>query len=103
MGYVDASWTLGADATAQMVCRILNQMKKEGVVEVMPKRSDYEKQHMAEEPLMRLTSTYVKKAKDVIPKAGATGQWRARSYYYKDILMAWFGDIKTGMEWVRGV
>lgn len=102
-GYVDASWTLGADATAQLICRMLKQMRKEGVVEVIPRRSEYEKQHMMEEPLLRLTSTYVKKGKDVLPKAGATGQWRARSYYYKDIMMAWFGDIKTGTEWVRGV
>lgn len=103
MGYVDASWTLGADATAQMVCRILLQMQKEGVKEIVPRRSDYEKEHMEEVPLLRLTSTYVKRAKDVTPKTGSTGQWRPRSYYYKDILMAWFGDIKTGTEWVRGV
>ena len=103
MGYVDASWTLGADATAQLVCRLLKKMKKDGVKEVVPRRSEYEKEHMAELPLLRLTSTYVKTAKDVIPKTGATGQWRPRSYYYKDIMMAWFGDIRTGLEWVRDV
>lgn len=103
IGYVDASWTLGADATAQMVCRILNRMRKEGVVEVVPRMSDSEKMAMTEAPLMRLQSTYVKKASAVLPKAGSTGQWRARSYYYRDIWMAWFGDIKSGMEWVRGV
>ena len=57
MGYVDASWTLGADATAQLVCRMFKQMKKESVVEVVPRRSEYEKQHMTEEPLLKLTST----------------------------------------------
>ncbi|KAK5108247.1 hypothetical protein LTR62_008631 [Meristemomyces frigidus] len=103
IGYVDASWTLGADATAQMVCRILNRMKKEGVVEVVPRMSASEKAGMREEPVLKLTSTYVKKAVNVLPKAGATGQWRARSYYFKDMLMAWFGDIKTGMEWIREV
>ncbi|KAK3067281.1 hypothetical protein LTR53_015934 [Teratosphaeriaceae sp. CCFEE 6253] len=103
MGYVDASWTLGADATAQLVCRIMKQMKKESVKEIVPRRTAEEKANMVEKPLLRLTSTYVKSAKDVIPKTGATGQWRPRSYYYKDILMAWFGDIKTGTEWVRGV
>ncbi|KAK5697508.1 hypothetical protein LTR97_007646 [Elasticomyces elasticus] len=86
MGYVDASWTLGADATAQMVCRILKQMEKENVKEVVPRRSEYEKEHMEEQPLIRLTSTYVKRAKDMTPKTGSTGQWRPRSYYYKDIL-----------------
>ena len=103
VGYVDASWTLGADATAQMMCRMFNQMRKEGVVEVIPRRTEEEKENMNEMPLLKLQSTYVKKAKDALPKAGDTGQWRARSFYYKDIMMAWFGDLKTGMEWVRGV
>ena len=103
IGYVDASWTLGADATAQLVCRMLKQMRKEGVVEVVPRRTEEEKASMQEQPLLRLSSTYVKKARDIVPKAGDRGQWRARSYYFKDILMAWFGDIKSGTEWVRGV
>lgn len=98
-GYVDASWTLGADATAQLVCRMLRQMSKERVVEIVPKRSKQEKLDMQEEPLLRLSSTYIRRAKDLLPKAGATGQWRARSYYLKDIWTAWFGDIRTGIEW----
>ena len=103
IGYVDASWTLGADATAQMMCRIFNQMKKEKVVEVVPRLTDKEKKNMGEKPVLRLTSTYVKEGKAQLPKAGDKGQWRPRSYYFEDILMAWFGDIKTGMEWIRGV
>jgi cation diffusion facilitator CzcD-associated flavoprotein CzcO len=102
-GYVDASWTLGADATAQMVCRILKQMKKEGVVEVVPRRSEEEKKTLEEAPLLKLTSTYITKARNVLPKAGSAGPWKPRSYYYQDIMMAWFGNIKHGMEWTRGV
>jgi len=91
-GYVDASWTLGADATAQLVCRMLRQMAKEGVTEIVPRRSDKEKEFgLQEEPLLRLTSTYVSRAKDIMPKAGATGQWRPRSYYLQDIWTAWYG------------
>lgn len=103
MGYVDASWTLGADATAQLFTRILKTMQREGVVEVVPRRTEEEKKSMEEMPLLRLTSTYVMRNKDKIPKTGGAGQWQPRSYYFKDIWMAWFGDIKTGMEWVRGV
>lgn len=99
VGYVDASWTLGADATAQLICRMMNQMRKENVVEVIPRRTEEEKKYMTEEPLLKLQSTYVKKGKSALPKAGNSGQWRARSFYYKDIMMAWFGDIKTGTEW----
>lgn len=103
VGYVDASWTLGADATAQMMTRIMKRMKKEGVVEVIPRRSEKEKKTMKELSILRLNSTYVKKGKSELPKSGDSGQWMPRSYYIKDIMMAWFGDIKTNMEWVRGV
>lgn len=103
IGYVDASWTLGADATAQMVCRILKQMRKEGVTEVVPRCSEKQKSAMKEKPVLNLTSTYVKEGGRVLPKAGDRGQWRPRSYYYEDILMAWYGDIKSSMDWVKAV
>ncbi|KAL1588257.1 hypothetical protein WHR41_03093 [Cladosporium halotolerans] len=103
IGYVDASWTLGADATAQMVCRILKRMRKEGVTEVVPRCSDAERKAMKEKPVLNLTSTYVKAGKSELPKAGDRGQWRPRSYYYEDILMAWFGDIRSNMDWIKGV
>lgn len=103
IGYVDASWTLGADATAQMVCRILKQMQKEGVSQVVPRCSQAEKQKMKNLPVLNLTSTYVKAGESILPKAGDRGQWKPRSYYYEDILMAWYGDIKSGMDWVKGV
>jgi cation diffusion facilitator CzcD-associated flavoprotein CzcO len=104
IGYVDASWTLGADATAQMVCRILKRMRKEGVAEVVPRCSEKQKSIMKEKPVLNLTSTYIKAAgTSVLPKAGDRGQWAPRSYYYEDILMAWFGDIKSNMEWIKAI
>jgi len=101
IGYVDASWTLGADSTAQLLCRMLNTMAKEGVTEVVPRFSAEDKETVQEQDLLRLNSTYVTKAKSVIPKAGDRGQWMPRSYYFKDILTAWYGDIKTSAEWIK--
>ncbi|KAK6437562.1 hypothetical protein LTR95_006246 [Oleoguttula sp. CCFEE 5521] len=101
IGYVDASWTLGADATAQMVCRIMKQMDKEKVIEVVPRLSDDERANMKEKPVLRLTSTYISVGKRQLPKAGDRGQWAPRSYYFQDILMAWYGNIKSGMDWVK--
>ncbi|KXT11933.1 hypothetical protein AC579_8575 [Pseudocercospora musae] len=103
VGYVDASWTLGADATAQTITRQLNQMKKEGVVEVTPHRTENDKKYMKATNLLRLNSTYVTKGESALPKAGDRGQWIPRSNYIRDIFMAWYGDIKTGTTWVRGV
>lgn len=103
IGYVDASWTLGADATAQLVTRMFKQMKKEGVVEVRPQRSEKEMKTMKEGDVLRLNSTYIAKGRDAVPKAGDSGQWIPRSSYLRDIWNAWYGDIKTGTVWVRGV
>ena len=103
IGYADAAWTLGADASAQLITRILTQMRCEGVVEVRPYRSDIEKQNVQERPLLRLTSTYISKGASNLPRAGDQGQWAVRTSYVKDILMAWYGDIKSSMAWVEDV
>jgi len=100
MGYVDASWTLGADATAQLQTRIINQMAKEGVVTVIPRQSADDQAHMKEKSILKLNSTYVEKGKHQLPKAGSRGQWAPRSTYLSDIWNAWYGDIKGSAEWV---
>ena len=102
VGYVDASWTLGADATAQLITRMFNQMRDESVVEVTPQRTEEEKKSMHEVNLLRLNSTYIQKGKQNVPKAGDRGQWLPRSNYLKDITSAWYGDIKTDAVWARG-
>ncbi|KAF7589129.1 hypothetical protein BBP40_004734 [Aspergillus hancockii] len=100
-GYVDASWTLGADASAQLACRLLHTMRQEAVSMIVPRLTTEEKQKMRETPLLYLSSTYVQKGQSVLPRVGDHPQWCRRSYYWKDILGAWWGDIRTGMEWRR--
>lgn len=85
------------------MCRIINRMKKENVVEIVPRMSEAERQKIHDKPLLYLSSTYIQKAKSVMPKAADRGQWKPRSYFWKDIMMAWYGDIKTNTEWIRGV
>lgn len=101
LGYVDASWTLGADATAKLACRFLNQMGAEGVNMIVPWRSLKEKECMKEVPFLSLTSTYVQRGRSGLPKAGDMSQWLPRSYYWKDLFSARWGDIKKGMEWSK--
>jgi cation diffusion facilitator CzcD-associated flavoprotein CzcO len=94
IGYVDASWTLGADATAKLVCRILKKMQKERKTTIVAKVED---QNMKRLQYLNLSSTYVSRASDVLPVAGDKPQWRGRTSYFKDIWEAWFGDISTGV------
>lgn len=99
LGYVDASWTLGADATAQLTCRILTQMREEGLSIVSPRCGDEERNGMQELPFLNLNATYVRRGGSAFPKVGDRPQWEPRSYYWKDLVRAWWGDIRTGLEW----
>jgi cation diffusion facilitator CzcD-associated flavoprotein CzcO len=101
IGYVDASWTLGADATAQLVVRMLKKMDQKGYGAVVPRVEEGSKMKTVQ--LLNLSSTYVQKANSVLPKAGDQAQWRGRTSYFRDIWDAWFGDINTGLEYVKAV
>jgi len=61
-----------------------------------------ESKKMKEMQYLRLSSTYVMRAKDVLPKAGDSPQWRGRTTYFRDIWQAWFGDINTGLQYIHG-
>ncbi|KAK8229252.1 monooxygenase flavin-binding family protein-like protein [Phyllosticta capitalensis] len=97
IGYTNASWTLGADATAQLFTRIVNFMASEGVASCVPTLPDSEANSMEKRPTLNLNSTYVKKAMDVLPMTGDRGPWVARSSYYRDFWNAKFGDITDGL------
>jgi cation diffusion facilitator CzcD-associated flavoprotein CzcO len=100
IGYTNASWTLGADATAQMVTRLLNLMQKKNVQAAIPRLANPE--DMMPAPMLNLNSTYIQKALNIMPKTGSVGQWKPRTNYIKDIKEAKYGDIQTGLELISG-
>lgn len=101
LGYVDASWTLGAEATAQLACRLLSRMKSEAVDMIVPRLTERERANLTEVPLLYLTSTYVDKGLKSLPKASSRGPWQRRSYYWKDLFMARWGSIRSGLQWIK--
>lgn len=100
-GYTNASWTLGADATAQLWVRILKSMKARNMTSMVPRLS--EKDGVLEVPLLNLSSSYITAAQgeNILPKGGDRGPWRPRSSYFKDIWHAKFGDISSGLQFYR--
>jgi monooxygenase len=78
-GYFNASWTLRADLTCQFACRVLNAMDDPATPIVVPERdSDVE-----DEPLL-LTSGYVQRALDTLPRQSSTDPWRDTQDYLRD-------------------
>ncbi|KAI9700950.1 MAG: hypothetical protein M1820_006595 [Bogoriella megaspora] len=99
IGYTNASWTLGADATALLVCRLIKYMRANGITSAAPRLEDEEE--LQKRPVLNLNSTYVEAAKGDMPHAGDKGPWRARDNYFVDWWQAKFGDIKTGLQFTR--
>jgi hypothetical protein len=52
---------------------------------------------VAARPLLALTSGYVKRAADVLPKQGTTAPWVLRQSYPVDMLSTRFGDVSRDM------
>ena len=100
-GYTNASWTLGADATAQLWVRLLKSVKAKKMTSMVPRLDD--KENVTEVPLLNLNSSYIRaaKAENTLPKVGNSGPWIPRSSYLKDIWHAKFGDIQTGLQFYR--
>jgi monooxygenase len=93
IGYVNASWTLRADLTAKYVCRLLAHMDAHRYRSATPEFDGA----VAARPLLALTSGYVQRAADVLPKQGIAAPWVLRQNYPVDLLSTRFGDVTRDM------
>ena len=90
-GYVNASWTLRADLTCEYVCRLLNQMDKQGVTACCP---DEDLEAIADDDYIGFSSGYVQRALNRMPKQGKKSPWRNYQNYLLDIFYVRFFPIK---------
>ncbi|QKW07636.1 NAD(P)/FAD-dependent oxidoreductase [Streptomyces sp. NA04227] len=80
VGYTNASWTLRADLTSRLVCKVLNHMRVNGYAAVEPKPDG----PLAERPLLDLSSGYIQRSIDAFPRQGDRSPWRVRQNYVLD-------------------
>lgn len=99
LGYVNASWTLGADATSLFICRLLGEMRERGVKSAVPRVSALDAEAMQPRRLLSLNSTYVVKAERELPKSADRGPWKPRESYFEDIKFAKGGSLE-GLEFL---
>jgi cation diffusion facilitator CzcD-associated flavoprotein CzcO len=92
-GYTNASWTLKSDLIADYVCRLLDHMDRRGYAICTPRRGDAA---IAEEPTLPLTSGYIQRAKNLLPKQGTKKPWRMNQNYALDVMALRFGAIDDG-------
>jgi len=80
IGYTNASWTLRADLSSRLVCKVLNWMDAKGYAAVAPVPED----GLREQPLLDLSAGYVQRSIAAFPKQGHRGAWRVRQNYIID-------------------
>jgi monooxygenase len=81
-GYLNASWTLRADNTADYACRLLNRMADKRADVVVPYLPDDHGLEEAEP--FPFSSGYLQRARDLVPKSAATLPWRLNQDYFED-------------------
>ncbi|MFZ0170252.1 MAG: NAD(P)/FAD-dependent oxidoreductase [Acidimicrobiales bacterium] len=91
MGYTNASWTLKADLAAEYVCRLLNYMDDNGYLECVPRAPEA---GSPTEPFIDLTSGYVLRSIESLPKQGSKAPWRLHQNYPRDVLLLRYGAVE---------
>jgi cation diffusion facilitator CzcD-associated flavoprotein CzcO len=79
-GYVNLSWTMRADLTARLVCRVLNHMRRADLAAVTPPAES----GVREQPMIELASGYVQRGVESFPRQGHRAPWRMRQTYLLD-------------------
>jgi monooxygenase len=93
-GYTNASWTLKSELTCNYICRVLNYMEQRGYRVCVPQNDD---PSMTLEPWLNLSSGYIQRAADKLPKQGSKTPWRLHQNYVKDVISLKYGSLEDGV------
>ncbi|WP_112239642.1 flavin-containing monooxygenase [Kribbella monticola] len=95
IGYTNNSWTLRSDLTSQYVCRLLNHLERTGTSICVPEidASEYDAPPRA---VVDLSSGYIRRAANLLPRQGSYGPWRLRQNYPRDFLSLRYTSLTDG-------
>ena len=94
IGYTNASWTLKCDLTCRYVMRLINHMRSTGLAQCTPVNSDPD---VTAEPLLNLSSGYIKRAVDRMPAQGDRYPWQVHQSYLMDHRAMRRADVVDGV------
>jgi cation diffusion facilitator CzcD-associated flavoprotein CzcO len=96
-GYINASWTLRSDLTAEYVCRLLNHMRKKGVAQCTPRLREQDRS-MKERPWIDgFSSGYMQRMMHRMPRQGDHEPWINPQNYRRDKKMFRHSPIDDGV------
>lgn len=90
IGYTNASWTLKVDLVSDYLCRLLQHMDAHGYDHVMPQRPAG---GAPLRPLIDLTSGYVMRSIDQLPKQADRAPWQLHQNYVRDVRLFRSGEL----------
>ncbi|MFC3966454.1 flavin-containing monooxygenase [Nocardia jiangsuensis] len=97
IGYTNASWTLRADLSSRLVCKVLNFMDRRGYQAVVPEPAG----ELGEQPLLDLASGYVQRSIGDFPRQGDRHPWKVRQNYLLDSATTLRTDLGRTLRPVR--
>lgn len=95
-GYVNASWTLRADLTAQYVCRLVNHLDKTGNRQFVPTLRQDDMEMPTKTWIGDFMPNYMKRVMHLFPKQGDREPWINPQNYQKDRKMFLQGELEDG-------
>ena len=96
-GYINASWTLKADLTAEYSCRLLNHMAYTGTRQCTPRLREHEQDMAGEDWIDCFSSGYIQRKIHLLPKQGTASPWLNTQNYALDRRTIGKGPIKDGV------
>lgn len=95
-GYINASWTLRADITAEWVCRVLKHMDASGTRQVLASLRPEDTDMQARPWIEDFSSGYMQRMMDKFPRQGDREPWINPQDYSRDKKMFRHGPLEDG-------
>jgi len=96
-GYINASWTLKADLTAEYVCRLINHMDETGTRQCTPRLRGEDRNMSARPWIENFSSGYIQRQMHLLPKQGDHDPWINTQDYARDKKIIREGEIADGV------
>ena len=95
-GYINASWTLRADLTAEYFCRVVNHMDAGGYRQFAPRLRAEDRDMKTQPWITGFSPGYMQRGLDRLPKQGDREPWVNPQNYQLDKKMFLKGEIDDG-------
>ena len=95
-GYINASWTLKADLTAEYACRLINHMRDTGSRQCTPRLPESERESDGRNWIDCFSSGYIQRKMHLLPRQGRHAPWINSQNYVQDRAIIGEGPLEDG-------